>query len=61
MKRNPILAGMVGVAFIALFAHPGLAAAAPAEDCPNDGTVRFGVEPLDTAPSWCRSTTTSAS
>ncbi len=50
MKRNPILAGMVGVAFIALFAHPGLAAAAPAEDCPNDGTVRFGVEPLDTAP-----------
>ena len=29
----------------ALASHPALAAA----DCPNDGTVRFGVEPYDTA------------
>jgi phosphonate transport system substrate-binding protein len=50
MKRNRISAGVAGAAFMALLAYGPLAAAAAAEDCPNDGTVRFGVEPLDTAP-----------
>lgn len=50
MKRNRISAGVAGVAFIALFGLPQMAVAAPAADCPNGGTVRFGVEPLDTAP-----------
>src|SRR5271168_4550479 len=50
MKRNRISDGMAGVALIASLALAPSANAAPAADCPNDGTVRFGVEPLDTAP-----------
>jgi phosphonate transport system substrate-binding protein len=50
MKRNPISAGVASAALIALMALSPRALAANAADCPNDGTVRFGVEPLDTAP-----------
>jgi phosphonate transport system substrate-binding protein len=50
MNRNRISGGAAGVAFLASLAFPLAAVAAPAADCPNDGTVRFGVEPLDTAP-----------
>jgi phosphonate transport system substrate-binding protein len=39
-----ILAGWIGLALTA-----SAASAAEAKDCPNDGTIRFGVEPYDTA------------
>jgi phosphonate transport system substrate-binding protein len=35
---------------LALAAAPTTAAAANASDGPNDGVVRYGVEPFDTAP-----------
>src|SRR5580704_17826086 len=37
-------------ALLALLATSSLAFAENAKDCPNGGTVRFGVEPYDTAP-----------
>ena len=37
-------------ALLALLAASSLAFAENAKDCPNGGTVRFGVEPYDTAP-----------
>jgi len=39
-----------GAALAALLATTALAFAENAKDCPNGGTVRFGVEPYDTAP-----------
>jgi phosphonate transport system substrate-binding protein len=39
-----------GAALAALLATTSLAFAENANDCPNGGTVRFGVEPYDTAP-----------
>jgi phosphonate transport system substrate-binding protein len=39
-----------GAALAALLATTSLAFAENAKDCPNGGTVRFGVEPYDTAP-----------
>lgn len=38
------------VVALAAAAHPASSFAATAQDCPNGGTVRFGVEPFDTAP-----------
>jgi phosphonate transport system substrate-binding protein len=35
---------------LAAVGMPALSFAATAQDCPNGGTVRFGVEPFDTAP-----------
>lgn len=35
---------------VALLSGPTSAFAANAADCPNDGVIRFGVEPYDTAP-----------
>jgi len=40
----------VTVAIAATAATSTYARAADADDCPNSGTVRFGVEPFDTAP-----------
>jgi len=48
--RQGLLAGGVACAAVAAMLAAAPAALAAAEDCPNDGTVRFGVEPLDTAP-----------
>jgi phosphonate transport system substrate-binding protein len=45
MKR---LAALLGAALLGLTATPA-AFAANAADCPNGGTVRFGVEPYDTS------------
>lgn len=42
------IAALLGAALLGLAATPALAA--NAADCPNGGTVRFGVEPYDTAP-----------
>ena len=50
MKHSHLLANAAGAAMLALIASSSVAAAGPAEDCPNGGTVRFGVEPYDTAP-----------
>ena len=50
MIRHSLAAKGAGVAAIAFLALAPTAFAAPAADCPNGGTVRFGVEPLDTAP-----------
>jgi phosphonate transport system substrate-binding protein len=44
MKR---FAALIGAALFGLAATPALAATAA--DCPNGGTVRFGVEPYDTS------------
>jgi phosphonate transport system substrate-binding protein len=46
MKRLLSLAVLAGLAAIPA-AHAQ--SAAPAADCPNGGTVRFGVEPYETA------------
>lgn len=46
-RRHPwTLVG--GLALALAFAAPAMAA--DANSCPNDGTIRFGVEPFDTAP-----------
>jgi phosphonate transport system substrate-binding protein len=50
MKRNLIWTGVASAAVIALSPFCTRAFAATAADCPNGGVVRFGVEPLDTAP-----------
>ncbi|HEY4919753.1 MAG TPA: phosphate/phosphite/phosphonate ABC transporter substrate-binding protein [Xanthobacteraceae bacterium] len=49
MKRQ-FFADAAGAALAALLAMSSLAFAENAKDCPNGGTVRFGVEPYDTAP-----------
>jgi phosphonate transport system substrate-binding protein len=46
MRRGPLI--MAGGVVLAL-ANAPCAMAAEASDCPNGGTVRFGVEPYDTA------------
>ena len=50
MKQGFVFARAAGAALVALLATSSLAVAETAEDCPNGGTVRFGVEPYDTAP-----------
>ncbi|HXZ02430.1 MAG TPA: phosphate/phosphite/phosphonate ABC transporter substrate-binding protein [Stellaceae bacterium] len=47
MKRHRLCGGATAAAMAALLA--GAPAAVAAADCPNNGTVRFGVEPYDTA------------
>ncbi len=49
MRQGWLRGGAAGGVMAALLAGASVAAAASA-DCPNDGTVRFGVEPYDTAP-----------
>lgn len=48
MRFSNYLCAALALPFAALL-PAGQAAAANAADCPNDGTVRFGVEPLDTS------------
>ena len=50
MRQGFILGGVLSGAIAALAVLSSPAAAATAADCPNGGTVRFGVEPYDTAP-----------
>jgi phosphonate transport system substrate-binding protein len=50
MKHGFVLARAAGAALVALLATSSLTFAETAKDCPNGGTVRFGVEPYDTAP-----------
>ncbi len=50
MKQGFVFASAAGAALVALLATSSLAVAETAKDCPNGGTVRFGVEPYDTAP-----------
>ncbi len=47
MSRRHLCATIAGIALTLTFALPAIAA--DAGDCPNDGTVRFGVEPYDSA------------
>ena len=47
MSRRHLWAIIAGIALTFACALPAIAA--DAEDCPNDGTVRFGVEPYDSA------------
>ncbi|MGO8914505.1 MAG: phosphate/phosphite/phosphonate ABC transporter substrate-binding protein [Stellaceae bacterium] len=49
MRQGWLRGGAAGGVMAALLAGASVAAAASA-DCPNNGTVRFGVEPYDTAP-----------
>jgi phosphonate transport system substrate-binding protein len=49
MKQGHVFTA-AGAALAALLATSSLALAENAKDCPNGGTVRFGVEPYDTAP-----------
>lgn len=50
MKQGFVFARAAGAALAVLLATSSLAFAETAKDCPNGGTVRFGVEPYDTAP-----------
>jgi phosphonate transport system substrate-binding protein len=50
MTRTTVFAHAAGAALAALLATTSLAVAEPAKDCPNGGTVRFGIEPYDTSP-----------
>jgi phosphonate transport system substrate-binding protein len=50
MKQGFVFARAAGAALVALLATTSLTFAENAKDCPNGGTVRFGVEPYDTAP-----------
>ena len=50
MKKGFVFARAAGAALAVLLATSSLAFAETAKDCPNGGTVRFGVEPYDTAP-----------
>ena len=50
MKQEHVLAHAAGAVFIALIVTSSAAIAATAQDCPNGGTIRVGVEPYDTAP-----------
>jgi phosphonate transport system substrate-binding protein len=49
MQKQRIRALTAGVAIAAAMAMAPTAHAANAADCPNDGVVRFGVEPFDTS------------
>jgi phosphonate transport system substrate-binding protein len=48
-KRVWALPALLSATFIAAIALAPQARAANAKDCPNDGVVRFGVEPFDTS------------
>jgi len=54
MKRTILCAGAIAITVAAGFAvqkmAPTTARAENAADCPNNGVVRYGVEPFDTAP-----------
>jgi phosphonate transport system substrate-binding protein len=50
MKQGFVFANAAGAALLALLATSSPALAETAKDCPNGGTVRFGIEPYDTAP-----------
>jgi phosphonate transport system substrate-binding protein len=50
MKGISCFTVAMAMAALGLAAVPATAAAANASDCPNDGVVRYGVEPFDTAP-----------
>ncbi|HUI95741.1 MAG TPA: phosphate/phosphite/phosphonate ABC transporter substrate-binding protein [Xanthobacteraceae bacterium] len=50
MKQGHVFANAAGAVLMALIATSTGAVAEPAKDCPNGGTVRFGVEPYDTSP-----------
>src|SRR5215475_7605048 len=50
MKQGHVFANAAGAVFMALIATSSGGVAESAKDCPNGGTVRFGVEPFDTAP-----------
>jgi len=49
MKQGFVFASAAGAALVALLATSSPAVAETAKDCPNGGTVRFGVEPYDTS------------
>lgn len=49
MKRKLALTAIIASAVIATLGLPSTASAGAA-DCPNNGVVRYGVEPFDTAP-----------
>ena len=49
MQKQRLRALAAGVAMAAATAMAPAARAANAADCPNDGVVRFGVEPFDTS------------
>ncbi len=49
MKQGYVFAHAAGAALAVLLATSSLAVAENAKDCPNGGTVRFGVEPYDTS------------
>jgi len=50
MTRTLLKTALAAGTAVALIAMSPVARAVNAADCPNDGTVRFGVEPYDTAP-----------
>jgi phosphonate transport system substrate-binding protein len=50
MAKGLLYGGVAGGAIAALLAFSSGAAESTAADCPNGGTLRFGVEPYDTAP-----------
>jgi phosphonate transport system substrate-binding protein len=54
MKQRLVFVHAAGAAFssllLGLIATSSPASAETAKDCPNGGTIRFGVEPYDTAP-----------
>src|SRR5580698_5390803 len=50
MRSELLLGGACTAMAFALLLGAPAANAANAKDCPNGGTVRFGVEPYDTAP-----------
>ena len=49
MKQGQVFARAAAAALLGLIATSSLAIAENAKDCPNGGTVRFGVEPYDTS------------
>lgn len=50
MKGKCCWAFAIAIAAISAVILPSTAGAANASDCPNEGVVRYGVEPFDTAP-----------
>jgi phosphonate transport system substrate-binding protein len=48
MSRRHLWAMIAGITLTLACTLPAIAA--DAGDCPNDGTIRFGIEPFDTAP-----------
>jgi phosphonate transport system substrate-binding protein len=50
MRKSLLLGGALFSAAISMIAAAPMAEAGNAADCPNDGVVRWGIEPYDTAP-----------